>query len=120
MSNINVNGDNNRTAGRDYHEHRGPSICPSCEVRCLTPGRQWCRHCENEYNEVQRQKAIRRATRERLLFWLRLSLIPLVISTLFLLYAGKEYSAFNSFTLLASLFVSVIINNALKNYPPDE
>lgn len=46
---IQVNGNNNRTAGRDYHEYRGPETCPCCEQRYLTPGRVFCRHCEAQF-----------------------------------------------------------------------
>ncbi|HIE4801238.1 TPA: hypothetical protein ACXNDR_003954 [Serratia marcescens] len=64
---IHVNGSRNRTAGRDYHEYRGPEPCPCCEQRYLTPGRIYCRHCEFlfEQEENQRKRAEIRSQRQK-------------------------------------------------------
>ncbi|WP_431222224.1 hypothetical protein ACQ86O_17880 [Serratia sp. L9] len=55
---IQVDGDNNRTAGRDYHEYKGPDPCPCCEQRYLTPGRAFCRHCEAQFEQDRIQQEL--------------------------------------------------------------
>ncbi|WP_140919144.1 hypothetical protein [Limnobaculum xujianqingii] len=114
---INVNGDNNRIAGRDYHEH--PDICPSCEVRYLTSGRQYCRHCEEDYNRAQTERILRKIARHKLLrrFWI--AQISLIISML-LLVASDDYTPYISIVFMISLIACCMINAALKNYPPDD
>ena len=47
---IQVNGNGNRVAGRDYVEVREVRIkpCPQCEQRVIEPSMMICRHCHRE------------------------------------------------------------------------
>lgn len=55
---IQVKGKGNRVAGRDYHEHHYPELCPYCEIRYLTRGRNYCRHCEVMFERARQQRLI--------------------------------------------------------------
>lgn len=57
---INVNGNGNRVAGRDYYEVR-IRPCPVCEERLIEPDRSICRHC---FDARQTEKV-----NEQLAFW---------------------------------------------------
>lgn len=49
---IEVNGNNNRVAGRDYYEVP-IKPCPRCEQRVIAPKKKICNHCESqEANEA--------------------------------------------------------------------
>lgn len=48
---IEINGDGNRVAGRDFYENQ-TRPCPACEIRLVEQHRDMCRHCFEE----QRQK----------------------------------------------------------------
>ncbi|MBK5142990.1 hypothetical protein I2494_04535 [Budviciaceae bacterium BWR-B9] len=120
MSGFNIYGDNNRAAGRDYHEHAAPDVCPRCEDRLLSAGRVWCRHCEDEHNQIKRERLIRKITRNRILGRFRIALFALVISVLFLAYSDKDLSGYPSVAFLISLVACCVFSNALKNYPPDD
>lgn len=50
---IEVNGNGNRVAGRDYIENR-TLPCPVCEVRQVESHRNMCRHCGDEVIRKER------------------------------------------------------------------
>lgn len=35
----------------DYVKVLSPDVCPSCETRFLAEEREWCHHCEDQYNQ---------------------------------------------------------------------
>lgn len=47
---IEVNGDNNRVAGRDYYE-MPIKPCPRCEQRVIAPHQSICNHCAAKERE---------------------------------------------------------------------
>lgn len=47
---IEVNGDNNRVAGRDYYE-LPLKPCPRCEQRVIAPHKTICNHCADRERE---------------------------------------------------------------------
>lgn len=47
---IQVEGSNNRVAGRDYYENQ-IKPCPRCEVRVIDRERDICNHCTKEEKE---------------------------------------------------------------------
>lgn len=49
---IQVDGSNNRVAGRDYYENQ-IKPCPRCEVRVIERDRCICNHCTKEEKEQQ-------------------------------------------------------------------
>ena len=116
MSDINVNGDNNRTAGRDYHEHQAPDVCPNCENRLLSSGREYCRHCENEYREAQRREKIRQMTQEKLSKVLFAVFSLFIISALILHYGPEEWKTLSGAAMFLSLIGCGIALTACENY----
>ncbi|NPE59266.1 hypothetical protein HLB27_06565 [Dickeya dadantii] len=88
MTDFNVGGNNNRVAGRDYHEHQYLILpCPYCEQRYLSPGRTCCRHCEEQFEELKRRREREAIHRKR---------------------QGKviRFIAFMSFVVVCSLLIS--------------
>lgn len=53
---IQVNGDGNRVAGRDYYELK-LKPCPQCEIRVIEPDACICNHCRRQ-REEENAKAI--------------------------------------------------------------
>lgn len=49
---IQVEGSNNRVAGRDYYENQ-IKPCPRCEVRVIDRDRSMCNHCTKEEKELE-------------------------------------------------------------------
>lgn len=114
MPDININGDNNRTAGRDYYEH--PPVCPYCEERLLLQGREYCQHCEHEYYEMQRIEQARQLTERRLFKLLMVIFCIFFISALVLHYGPEEWKFTSSFAVLFSLFGCGAALTARENY----
>lgn len=49
---IEVKGNNNRVAGRDFYENQ-TRPCPSCEIRLVEQHKDMCRHCLNEKRQKE-------------------------------------------------------------------
>ncbi|AWK43118.1 prepilin peptidase [Photorhabdus laumondii] len=106
-----INGDNNRVAANDYHEYNynGPEPCPYCEQRYLTPGRQYCRHCEAEFEDAEQQ---RRNQEIDLRFALILIVAVFCIGAIFLLlfkFGPEEWQAGAALGMGGCFFVIVSI-----------
>ncbi|EPA6640193.1 hypothetical protein ACTVPA_19105 [Serratia bockelmannii] len=111
MPKFNVGGDNNRIAGNDYYEYRGPEPCPCCEQRYLTAGRSYCRHCEIQFEleKVQQQATERQNARRAVAQKISMVLTVVLALGLVLNWLGPEHLSNVALTVSAVSALGVMI-----------
>lgn len=112
---IRVNGDHNRTAGRDYHEYKPIDpieICPGCEVRFLTKGRQLCRRCENLRCRKQAHEQKIQQIRARLTPILKTLVACLIFVGLVIFFGPSDWQreAYVVLTIVGLLLIFVLVS----------
>ncbi|WP_420065961.1 hypothetical protein [Pectobacterium colocasium] len=109
---FNINGDSNRVAGRDYHEHQYHIIpCPDCEKGYLSPGRRRCRHCDQELEliELQRKKdELRRKKQAKIIRYISYMILGAVLGMLVNHLGPKSLQGFSQVTTAVFIFLALI------------